>query len=97
MPQMEALIAALHDAGACRLLTVDLIVAAWCDLIIAAAAASEDVGSLLADPMTFERAFGELMAWCIEGRVPQRHCPYVTGGPLITDRAVIERVRRILD
>jgi hypothetical protein len=97
MPQVEALIAALHDAGACRLLTADLIVAAWCDLIIAAAAASEDVGYLLAEPMTSERAFSELMAWCVEGRVPQRHCPYVTGGPLITDHAVIKRIRRILD
>lgn len=62
-PQVEALIAALHQRGACRLLTADLVAASWCDLVIAAVAAREDPTCLLADPITADGAFGELMAW----------------------------------
>ena len=97
MPQVEAVIAALHDAGACRLLTADLIVAAWCDLVIAAVAASKDVTCLLADPIAAEDAFGELMAWCLEGRVPQRYRPYAATGPLIREQTLIERVRQVFN
>jgi transcriptional regulator with XRE-family HTH domain len=97
MPQVEAVIAALHQAGACRLLTADLVVAAWCDLVIAAVAAREDPTCLMADPITADRAFGELMAWCLEGRVPQRYRPYATTGQLLRDQALIERTRRALD
>ena len=97
MPQVEAVIAALHQAGACRLLTADLVVAAWCDLVIAAVAAWEDPTCLLADPITADGAFGELMAWCLEGRVPQRYLPYAATGPLVHEEILIERVRRALD
>lgn len=96
MPRIEAVIAALHDAGACRLLTADLVVAAWCDLVIAAVAASEDVTSLLADPITTEKPFRELMAWCLNGRVPLRHRPYAAMGRLISETTVIERMRQVL-
>ncbi len=95
MPQVEAVIAALNNAGACHLLTADLVVAAWCDLLIAAVAASKDVTCLLADPIAVEDAFGELMAWCMEGRVPQRHRPYATIGRLISEQTVIERLRQV--
>ncbi len=97
MPQVEAVIAALHQAGACRLLTADLVVAAWCDVVIATVAVSENVTCLLADPITADGAFGELMAWCLEGRVPQRYRPYAVTGPLIREQDLIERVRRALD
>jgi transcriptional regulator with XRE-family HTH domain len=97
MPQIGALIDALLEAGACRPLTADLTVAAWCDLIIAAIAAGEDVACLLADPLTADGSFGELMTWCLEGRVPQRYLPYATSGPLVHDQALIERIRRALD
>src|SRR5215831_8400093 len=96
-PQMEALIAALHDAGACRLLTADLIVTAWCDLIIAAVANSEDVTSLLADPTTTDEAFGQLMAWCLKGHVPPRYRPYAGGGAIVSEQALIERIRRAME
>jgi len=86
MPQLEALTAALHDAGACRLLTTDLIVAAWCDLIIAAVANSEDVTSLLADPTTTDEAFGQLMAWCLDGHMPRRYRPYAGGRAIISEQ-----------
>ncbi len=97
MPQIEAVIAALHDAGACRLLTTDLTVAAWCDLIIAAVAASEDVTSLLADPTTTEETFSQLMAWCLEGRVPRRYRPYASGRAIVSERALIERIRQAIE
>ena len=97
MPQMEALIAALHDAGACRLLTADLIVTAWCDLIIAAVANSEDVTSLLADPTTTDEAFGQLMAWCLEGHAPPRYRPYANGSAIVSEQALIERIRRAME
>ncbi len=97
MPQIEAVTAALHQAGACRLLTADLAVAAWCDLVITAVAAWEDPTCLLADPITADGAFGELMAWCLDGRVPQRYRPYAAPGPLIREQTLIERVRRALD
>jgi hypothetical protein len=61
------MIDALLEAGACRPLTADLTVAAWCDLIITAIAGREDVTCLLADPITADGAFDELMAWCLEG------------------------------
>jgi transcriptional regulator with XRE-family HTH domain len=60
MPQVGALIDALLEAGACRPLTADLTVAAWCDLIITAVAASEDVTCMLADPIAADDRFGEL-------------------------------------
>jgi transcriptional regulator with XRE-family HTH domain len=86
MPQVEAVMAALHQAGACRLLTADLVVAAWCDLVITAVAAWEDPTCLFADPITADDAFGELMAWCLDGRVPQRYRPYAAAGSLIRER-----------
>jgi DNA-binding transcriptional regulator YiaG len=96
MSQIEAVITNLHDAGACRLLTADLITASWCDLIISTVAATDDATSLLADPIVTEDAFGELMAWCLKGRVPERHRPYSPTGRLISDKTVIEKLRRIL-
>jgi DNA-binding XRE family transcriptional regulator len=96
MPQMEALIAALHQAGACRLLTADVAVAAWCDLIITAVAASEDVTSLLADPTTTEESFSQLMAWCVKGRVPRRYRPYVGGQAIFRESALIEQIRQAI-
>jgi hypothetical protein len=96
MPRVDAVIAALHDAGACRLLIADLVVAAWCDLVIASVVASEDVTSLLADPIAAEKPFRELMAWCLNGRVPARHRPYAAMGRLISDPIMIERMRQVL-
>ncbi len=96
MRQVQLLIAALHEARACRPLNADLIVAAWCDLVIAAVAASEDVTCLLADPITTENAFSELMAWSLDGRVPQRHLPYAPTGALVSEQPLIEQIRRAL-
>jgi transcriptional regulator with XRE-family HTH domain len=97
MPQIVVLIDALLEAGACRPLTVDLTVAIWCDLIITAVAASEDVTCMLADSIAAEDVFDELMAWCLEGRIPQRHLPYAGPGPLVSEQALIERIRHALN
>jgi hypothetical protein len=97
MPRVDAVIAALHDAGACRLLTADLVVAAWCDLIIASVVASEDVTSLLADPIAAEKPFRELMAWCLDRRVPRRYRPYVSGQAILSERALIERIHQAIE
>lgn len=96
MPRVDAVIAALHDAGACRLLTADIVVAAWCDLVIATVVASEDATTLLADPLAAEKPFRELMTWCLDGRVPSRHRPYAVLGRLINEPTVIERMRQAL-
>lgn len=97
LPQIERVIAALHDAGACRELTADLVVAAWCDLIIATVARSEDVICLLADPIVAEKPFRELMTWCLDGRVPPRHRPYAAIGPLVSEPTLIQQLRQVLD
>jgi hypothetical protein len=94
---MEALIAALHNADACRLLTADLIVAAWCDLIIAAVGNSEDITSLLADPITAGETFGQLMAWCLEGHIPPRYRRYADSGAIVSEQALIEPIRRAME
>jgi len=94
--QVESLIAALRDLGACPRLTGDLITATWCDVVIAAATDSEDCECLVADPSATNCQFIELMAWFTEGRVPQRYRPYADKHPLTGDRAVIQKVRQVL-
>jgi hypothetical protein len=37
------------------------------------------------------------MAWCLEGRIPQRHLPYTVMGPLVNEQTLVERIRRALD
>jgi hypothetical protein len=71
-------------------------VAAWCDLIVAAVANSEDITSLLADPTTTDEAFGQLMAWCLQGHVPPRYRPYVGGQAILSERVLIERIRQAM-
>ena len=61
-PQVETLIGALTATGADPAIVADLHAAAWCDLIIVAFATLEDTACLLADPITREVAFGELLA-----------------------------------
>lgn len=79
-PQVETLIAALTATGADPAIVADLHAAAWCDLVILAFAALEDTACLLADPMTREVAFGELLAWHMVDRVPARYQPYASPG-----------------
>jgi transcriptional regulator with XRE-family HTH domain len=63
-PDLHRLETVLAEHGADQLLVADLSAAIWCDLLlIAAMDQSEDVSCLLADPITGERAFRELLSW----------------------------------
>ena len=79
-PQVETLIAALTAIGANPAIVADLHAAAWCDLVIRAFTALEDTSCLLADPITREAAFSELLAWHMADRVPARYQPYASPG-----------------
>jgi hypothetical protein len=96
MPQIEVLIAALHQAGACRRLTADLIPAAWCDLIIASVAEHEAITCLLADPITVKATFRELLAWCMEGHMPARYRPYATMALDVVNAAALKQIHQVL-
>ena len=69
---------------------------AWCDLVFLTIAGSDDCACLLADPLTCEDAFRELMAWSLTGRVPLRYSRYVLSRPLMTDLGLAERVTGVL-
>jgi hypothetical protein len=45
-------------------------------------AALEDTACLLADPITREAAFSELLAWHMADRIPARYQPYGSPGCL---------------
>ena len=96
LPDVEIVESALRDAGADPRLVDDLAVAAWCDLVLLAAIGSGDVTCLLADPVTSEDAFGDLLTWCLAGRVPTRYSPYAEAGPLLADSALAHRAAEIL-
>jgi hypothetical protein len=95
-PQVEEVEASLSDAGADPHLVADFGAAAWCDLVIVAIADDEDTACLLADPVTSDVAFGELLAWSLAGHVPARYRPYADLGPLVKDSVLIEQVIRAL-
>lgn len=95
-PQLEELKGVLVDVGAEPLLVADLDPAAWCDLVIRAIADSADCTSLLADPLTAEGPFRELLAWALDGRIPTRYIPYAVPGALISDPALAERAVVVL-
>jgi DNA-binding transcriptional regulator YiaG len=82
-PVVEQLESALSKAGAAPELIRDLAIAAWCDLLLQGIVAGEDVSCLLADPLAWTHAFGELLAWAITGQPPVRHFPYAGHGRLL--------------
>lgn len=85
LPRVARLEASLRTNGADPDLVADLSAAAWCDLVMLAVVRHEDTTCLIADPITHDPAFAELLAWCLKGHVPDRHQPYVEPGPLLTD------------
>jgi DNA-binding transcriptional regulator YiaG len=96
VPHLERLEYVLRAAGAEPCIVADLDAAAWCDLVIFAITGSEDCAFLLADSLTREDAFRELLAWSLTGRVPTRYRRYALSRRLITDPALIERVVAVL-
>ena len=81
LPDIERLQDALVEAGADPHLVADIVTAAWCDLVILAIIDGEDTTCLMADPVTSEVAFSELLAWSLAGVIPTRYRPYAEPGP----------------
>lgn len=92
LPNVEHLQAALREAGANPQVVADFAAAAWCDLVIVAMTNDEDTTCLMADPISRDVAFGELMLWTLGGHIPPRYQPYADPGPLLADAAVIQRL-----
>jgi transcriptional regulator with XRE-family HTH domain len=72
----ERLETALKKAGAEPRLVADLVVGAWCDLVIIAIADGEQADGLLADPLVAEDSFNELLTWAVADQPPVRYRPY---------------------
>lgn len=90
-PDIQRLEAALGAQGADPRLVCDLGAAAWCDLIVCAIADDDDIRCLLADPITGERGFRELLSWSLTGQTPARYQPYRAPSPAIANPALIGR------
>jgi transcriptional regulator with XRE-family HTH domain len=82
---------ALASNGAEQQIVADLSHAMWCDLIFAAVNENEDVNCLLADPITAEDAFRQLLAWAMTGQVPARYRRYFTSAPIVTNEILVDR------
>jgi DNA-binding XRE family transcriptional regulator len=95
-PQLEHLKSVLTEAGAEPAIVADLDAAAWCDLVIMAIAGSDDCTHLLADPITWEDAFSDLLAWALTGLVPVRYRRYVLAEQLIADPVLAERITAVI-
>jgi len=90
-PDVQRLETALGDCGANPRLVTDLAAAVWCDLIITAMDEDEDIGCLLADPITGEQAFRELLSWSLTGQIPARYRLYFTPAPLVASPILVDR------
>jgi transcriptional regulator with XRE-family HTH domain len=85
LPEVERLQAALRKAGADQRLVADFGAASWCDLVILAMINDEDTTCLMADPLSHEAAFGDLLLWSLGGHIPPRYRPYADPGPLVAE------------
>jgi len=83
LSEIERLQAALREAGAEPRLVADFAAAAWCDLVVVAMINDEDTTCLMADPLSRDVAFGELLLWSLADHIPPRYQPYVKPGTLL--------------
>ena len=83
LPQVERVQAALRTSGADPRLVADFTAAAWCDLVVIAMINDEDTTCLMADPLSRDVAFGELLLWSLAGQIPPRYQPYDSPGSLL--------------
>lgn len=90
-PDIQRLETALGAYGADQHLVSDLGAAVWCDLIVCAIADDEDASCLLADPITGERGFRELLSWSLTGQIPARYRLYFAQSPLIANPILVDR------
>jgi hypothetical protein len=93
---LEDLKLVLSKAGAKPELVADLDIAAWGDLVLTAIADGENVACLLADPLTHDGRFAELLTWALTGRQPTRYALLVARMRLVRDRALAERAVSVL-
>ncbi|MGD0378115.1 MAG: hypothetical protein ABSB01_26520 [Streptosporangiaceae bacterium] len=93
IPQLERLEGALLTAGAEPSLVADLSTAAWCDLVLAAITAGEDITVLLADPAASSDTFTELLGWAVADRVPARYRRYSPAGRLLAGPAASQAIK----
>jgi hypothetical protein len=70
--------------------------AAWCYLIIHAVRSDEDITCLLADPITSEREFRELLAWALTGRVAARYRRHLAPVRPVASQTLTNRARRVI-
>jgi transcriptional regulator with XRE-family HTH domain len=96
LPQVAILETSLRQAGANPRLVSDLAPASWCDLVILAIADREDISCLMADSVTRETAFTELLTWCLAEPVPHRYQPYADPAPLLTDPILADQAAQAL-
>jgi hypothetical protein len=96
LPRVATLEASLRHSGANARLVADLVAASWCDLVILAVADHENITGLMADPVTRETAFSELLAWYLAGPVPHRYQPYTDPAPLLTDPILADKAAQAL-
>jgi hypothetical protein len=76
LAEVERLQAALRKAGADPRLIADFAAASWCDLVVVAMINDADTTCLMADPLSRDAAFGELLLWSLAGHIPPRYQPY---------------------
>ena len=97
VPQLELVKRSLTNAGASTRIVADLDAGAWCDLVMLAVAGSGDCTGLLADPISVEATFRELLGWALHGHIPPRYARYVLPAALITDQSLAERAVAVLN
>ena len=96
MPTLQGLTAALAALGADPHLTGDLDAAIWCDLIFTAIGQHEDIICLLAEPITNDRRFRDLLSWTLGGQIPARYARYLPPASPITSKTLIDRTRHAI-
>jgi hypothetical protein len=83
LSEIERLQAALRKAGAESRLVADFAAAAWCDLVVIAMINDENTTCLMADPLSRDAAFGELLLWSLAGHIPLRYKSYANSSPFL--------------
>ena len=96
VPILQRLEASLAALGADPLLISDLDAAAWCDLIFTTVDQHEDLTGLLAEPITNESEFRDLLAWSLAGQTPARYARYLPPASPITSKTLTEHTRHAI-
>ena len=96
VPVLQRLTGALLALGADPHLTSDLDAAIWCDLIVTTIGQHEEITCLLAEPVTNDRRFRDLLSWTLSGHMPARYARHLPPASPITSKTIAERARRAI-